>query len=79
MSFGALSGARADAVTRGFAISPVTCASVLLPDRLLKLFFVLVTTVPSNLVASQRSPWSARSNCALLGDLRIVAPQVCSR
>ena len=43
-----MSGARADAVTRGFAISWLTCKSVLLRDTLLKLCLFLVATISSN-------------------------------
>ena len=46
--FGIVSDARADAVTRGFAISWLTCESVLLRDTLLELFFFLVNKVTSN-------------------------------
>jgi hypothetical protein len=48
LCFGTVSGARADAVTRGFAISWLTSESVLLRDTLLKLFLFLVAKVTSN-------------------------------
>jgi hypothetical protein len=50
-----VSGARADAVTRGFAISWLTCKSVLLRDTLLKLCLFLVATISSNLLLADLS------------------------